>query len=622
MATGPIFEMPTANHDSLYSLADTVGQHVTSHALQPKTVDAEGAKRALNTLNNILLGESHFKITAATLESFTSTVQGVTLVNTPVGSYALGVWDRSEPVLCSVAGTPSEITFFSLARARFRKSGVESMTILKANKKAVNMFHLSIDNFRIVLQYRQLPVSLRSEVSRVLFSGNDDSKDSVAGRKTRAYRDTTYVKNHFHHHHQAVFQMSYFSIKSWALFHGIYSSRFKYFGELDLVMLVANACQNIAIPYGSERVIAQFLKEFTVFQFDKLVVLGDNSQERMHGSTVASEKGQADHHPRIDFTKSMSRETFRVIKDVIGRTQNMSVGHPSSFSYLTTFASRYKSYVQISLSYWGSSSIKGGRFVDMVDMAIAEWITSSNQAHPYPNLYIWPTRIKDSRKDAPDGSYEAFYIVAMGSKIATTSSDFVSTHVPDLLLRLLSTIRSSSYYDTATTFVDAHITSDISVAHLILDSKDWGLIPDEENPDDSSDEEEAPEEADFWDPSKQKRHFKVKANHTKKSMEVLSMKPGEVRQPLRPALDILSRIRYDPTYDAEDYLIGYMDRHSGMKEMPVTWWKGDDNTEEDFIPQSRIKYYKRKSDGIVFWDRDRKLDLMFGSGTTGGLPLL
>ena len=237
------------------------------------------------------------------------------------------------------------------------------------------------------------------------------------------------------------------------------------------------------------------------------------------------------------------------------------------------------------------------------------------------NLYIWPARVKDSRKDAPDGSYEAFYIIAIGSITATTSPD-LDFHLPDLLSRLLSTIRSSSYYDAATTFADAHIASDISAGHLVPDSKDWGLIPDEEKPDDSSEEEEGSEEADFWSPSKQKCPSKTKATHKKRSTEGPSLQSGKPRQPLRPALDILSRIRYDPAYDAEDYLIGYMDRHSGIKEMPVMWWKGEDSTLEDFIPQSRIKYYKRKSDGTVFWDRDRKLDLMFGSGSPGELSIL
>ena len=373
VATGLDSEMLRVNNVSLDSLADSSVLHIMSHPLQPKTADTERAKQALKTLNDILLGEPHFKTTPKTLESFTSTIQGVTLVNSPVGSYALGVWDRSEPVLCSIAGTPSESTFFTLARARFRKSGVASITILKANKTAVNMFHLGIDNFRFVLQYRQLPVSLSSEVSEVLFAGNNSGRDSVASKKARAYRDTLYVKSHVHH--QAVFQMSYFGIKRWALSQGIYSSRFKYFGELDLIMLVANACQNLATPYGSEQVIAQFFKEFTTFQFDKSLVLYDDVQQRICESNVTLEKGLVDDHPRVDFTKSMSRETFRVVKDVVDRTQKMSVGHPSLLSYLTTFASRYTSYVQINLSHWDASLIKGGRFVDMVDMAVAEWIT-------------------------------------------------------------------------------------------------------------------------------------------------------------------------------------------------------------------------------------------------------
>ncbi|MCJ1401161.1 hypothetical protein MMC11_004373 [Xylographa trunciseda] len=606
--------MPTASSDDLFGLANSGGLHLASQANQPTATDAEGAKQALKTLNNILLGEPHFRTTPAILESFTSTVHGVTLVNTPLGSYALEVWDPSEPVLCSIAGTPSERTFFSLARARFRKSQAASVAILKANKKAVNMFHLNIANFRFVLQYRQLPVSSNLDLSALLSSDNDDSRDSVASRKIRTYRDTAYIKNHLHH--QEVFQMSYFSIKSWALSHGIYSPRFKYFRELDLIILVAKACQSLTAPYRSERVIAQFLKSFTAFQFDKLVVLGDDLQVQTHESNIASENNVVDRRPKVDFTKSMNKATFSVVKDVIDRTQSVFTGRPESPSYLTTFASRYTSYIQISLSYWGSFTIRGGRFVDMVDKTVAEWITSSNEVRPNPKLYIWPARVRDSHKDTPNGSYEAFYVAAISSKTTNISPD-LDHHLNNLLSQLLSMIRSSSHYDTTTTFVDAYITSDIAGLHLVPDSKDWGLVSDAEKPDDSSDEKEVPEEADSWGPSKQKCLSKAKADQKKRSVVVMPAKSSEPSQPLRPALDILSRIRYDSNYDAEDYLVGYLDRHSGMKEMPVTWWKGEDNTEEDFIPQSRIKYYKRKSDGIVVWDRDRKLDLLFGSGIPG-----
>ena len=259
------------------------------------------------------------------------------------------------------------------------------------------------------------------------------------------------------------------------------------------------------------------------------------------------------------------------------------------------------------------------QFLQILPIYVIKILTfaASNRVHPYPGLYVWPTRVKDCRKDASDKSYEAFYIAGIDSQSKTTLPDHTQ-HLTDLLSQLLSTIRSSSQYDPTMSFFDAQIISDLLTVHLIPDTKNWGLILEEVTPDDSSDEEETlNEETDFWGLSKQKCPLKAKASH-KKLVESPSSKSTESSQPLRPALDILNRIRYDSNYDAEDYLIGYLDRHSGMKEMSVPWWKGEDNTEEDFIPQSRIKYYKRKSDGTVVWDRHRKLDLVFGSGLPGG----
>lgn len=53
-------------------------------------------------------------------------------------------------------------------------------------------------------------------------------------------------------------------------------------------------------------------------------------------------------------------------------------------------------------------------------------------------------------------------------------------------------------------------------------------------------------------------------------------------------------------------------------EMDVRAWKGgvSDVTDEDFIPQHRILYFRRKGDveGRKVWDRARRLDRVFGSG--------
>ena len=89
---------------------------------------------------------------------------------------------------------------------------------------------------------------------------------------------------------------------------------------------------------------------------------------------------------------------------------------------------------------------------------------------------------------------------------------------------------------------------------------------------------------------------------------------------LRPAKDILSRIRHDPDLEGESkYVVGYVDRHAREPmEMDVRAWKGgvSDVTDEDFIPQHRILYFRRKGDveGRKVWDRARRLDRVFGSG--------
>ena len=85
---------------------------------------------------------------------------------------------------------------------------------------------------------------------------------------------------------------------------------------------------------------------------------------------------------------------------------------------------------------------------------------------------------------------------------------------------------------------------------------------------------------------------------------------------LRPASDILSRIRHDPDLDERDYIVGYHDRHEPEAvEMAVSAWKGGgDVTDEEWIPQHRILYFRRASDGELVWHRGQRLDRLFGSG--------
>lgn len=120
-------------------------------------------------------------------------------------------------------------------------------------------------------------------------------------------------------------------------------------------------------------------------------------------------------------------------------------------------------------------------------------------------------------------------------------------------------------------------------------------------------------------PVKRKIPSKARAKKARKVLQqtLSAAQPREAS--LRPAKDVLSRIRHDPALDNDNFIVGYQDRHADVMELPVTLWKGSgDVTEEDFIPQHRILYFRRKDDGIRVWDRKERVDLLFGSGHGDG----
>lgn len=120
--------------------------------------------------------------------------------------------------------------------------------------------------------------------------------------------------------------------------------------------------------------------------------------------------------------------------------------------------------------------------------------------------------------------------------------------------------------------------------------------------------------SDDTSPPKQRAESRAKAKKSRKAQRVLesSNTPG---RSLRPALDVLSRLRHDPTFSSEAFTIGYLDRHSPeVMELPLASWKVGDVTDEEFIPQHRILWFKRDADGKKVWDRKERYDEVFGSG--------
>lgn len=113
---------------------------------------------------------------------------------------------------------------------------------------------------------------------------------------------------------------------------------------------------------------------------------------------------------------------------------------------------------------------------------------------------------------------------------------------------------------------------------------------------------------------------RARAKKARKIQQKIISSSQPKRPSLRPAKDILSRIRHDPALDDDEFIVGYHDRHADVMEMPVTSWTDcGDFTEEEWIPQHRILYFRLKGEnGEKVWDRKERIDLLFGSGFGDG----
>ena len=78
-------------------------------------------------------------------------------------------------------------------------------------------------------------------------------------------------------------------------------------------------------------------------------------------------------------------------------------------------------------------------------------------------------------------------------------------------------------------------------------------------------------------------------------------KNNEPSVKLRPAKEILKRLKHDPTYDQEDYVVGYIDRKAGILEKSVSTW-------ESYQQEDIIAYFRQVSENRIIWDRAKKID--------------
>ncbi|KAK5165794.1 uncharacterized protein LTR77_008717 [Saxophila tyrrhenica] len=76
------------------------------------------------------------------------------------------------------------------------------------------------------------------------------------------------------------------------------------------------------------------------------------------------------------------------------------------------------------------------------------------------------------------------------------------------------------------------------------------------------------------------------------------------------ARQAIGRLRHDPRHAGREYDVGYEDRFEGLQWVALEEWGGKETEEEEWIPEHRVRQLRRRGDGVVMWDREKRLDLL------------
>jgi uncharacterized protein (UPF0248 family) len=440
----------------------------------------------------------------------------------------------------------------------------------------------------------------------------------------------------------SAFRLAYRCIKLWAVQKGIYSAKFGYLGGVHITVMLSWVAKSLAHDVGSVAaadLVTSFFHHFSRFDWtndmmydaffhkqkpryhrtsrEPMVVLGFHAPNSniAHTSTV----------PGIDTLVKELNAADEALSDP-NTTWNSFFGAVEDAEHIAsmdveadTFLSAHNSYIKIDIQFWGRTLAKGKSLVGWVESRCLSLVVDIHKMLPDLAVRIWPARFTDS-DTSEQGDYHGCYIIGLSRTPHAASSntqedkESAKQALDKILDSFITRLKTDERnYDSSICWIDASLAKTNDVKNLRLDDREWGDYIAELDPD-SDDEEEIDEiDDELTEPIKRTIPQRPKPTATPLSSSKL-----------RPASDILHRLRWDPNLDPSEYIIGYEDRFLGARETGLEKWKTE-QTDEEFIPQHRILYFKRKGgesgSGEVVWERATRIDKVFGSGAGfGGAP--
>ncbi|KAL7969685.1 hypothetical protein HDV63DRAFT_410583 [Trichoderma sp. SZMC 28014] len=602
----------------------------------PTTAEASLRKEAIDLLQRILIEED---ATAAAAE----TRSKVQLVLIPVGSFGLGVWTDLSDIDCLCVGNISTRVFFNLAVQKLRKASAEGVKIVRrVMANTGTMLELEIRGIKFDLQYCAA-AAIAQGYPDVLKRPSSDPVFTLPLQtlaKLKPARDLFYLRRSIPD--MTKYRVAHLFIKAWAQSRGLYAAKYGMLGGIHISSMLVPVCKALADEsetVSTADILTSFFQLYSKFNWETGIVFDPfyHLGLKYHRTFREPLCLLGWHGPSLNAASTASISTVNALTSELTRAaalldqQDMTwskfLGVEQSGTPLTLiekgaadFLDSYRSYIKISARYWGSSQQKGRKYLGWLESRCISILVDISRKSPSLIPRIWPARFadEDPTNNADDQTSElnACYLIGLKwdenvTDKSTTSLAAAEGSVHVILQEFESRIqKDEKYFDAESCWVSASISRRSGLGSVRLAP---GQLYDYDGADSDLDEDVDSEELDESDGDISGANKDSRAKKTDSSKPSLkAVKPPGAGK-LRSAIDALNRIRWDVSMDSSDYLVGYEDRFIGAQEKALDSWKTE-QTDEEFIPQHRILYFKRKSDGVIVWDRRSRVDTLFGSG--------
>ncbi|KAK4100872.1 hypothetical protein N658DRAFT_496961 [Parathielavia hyrcaniae] len=578
------------------------------------------------------------------------------VVVVPVGSYALDVWTSSSDTDVLCIGPFSSHIFFALASQRLRKAAAQGVKILRrVRAQTGTMLELEVQGIKMDLQYCPT-TSVAERWPDVLQTPPSDPVWYLSAQtlsKLKAIRDIDYLRRSLPD--LATFRLAHRFIKTWAKSRGIYSARFGFLSGIQISILLARVHKQLAHqspgqPVPPEHLLATFFTHYATFPwsthpaFDPFL-----HRARLPYTRTAREPLAILGYfpPSLNTALAASAPSAKTLASEFRRASEILAIAPSWEAFLSSstssstrtgardddatadFLAAHKSYARIDVQYWGLSLARGAQFLGWVESRCVMLLVDLHRRAPGLFVRMWPARFAEKRRgqwqqddeeEEEERDFRGCYLVGLDKGRPGMSKEELKLALGALqtaLGRFEAQMRGDGrYFDARSCWLSAAVVNRAELGELEVDGREWGeYTPGDEEEEDEEEDELAVssgQDSEHDEFAAAGKKDKKKKGAGRKQIAAVDLRADKTKK-FRTAADAMNRIRWDPQLDSGDYVVGYEDRFLGAQEKELEAWKSE-QTDEEFIPQHRILYFRRKSDGRAVWDRRTRFDELFGNG--------